>query len=139
MRFWDITLFLIIVNIFGVFFTGLLPSLGYSSYPILSVTSQDIQAKANEIESKYNTGISQSEISNVDPLSQALGLLYQAVQMVWNGILGSLKQYVFWLPYLMIIFGIPNEFAWGFEIMLVIIQTMGFAQLITGRSFSGVD
>lgn len=139
MRFWEITLFLIIINIFGAFFTGVLPSLGFSAFPILNVTTSEVQATALGIEAKYQTGINQEQISSADPLTQALGLLYQAVQMVWNGILGTIKQYVFWLPYLMILYGVPDGFAWGFEVVLVIIQTIGFAQLITGRSLLGVE
>lgn len=140
MRFWDITLFLIIINVFGAFLTapgGLIPSLGFTEGVLIDPTNAN--NIATEFENEYNTGLTQEEITNADPVTQALGLIYEAVKKVWDGILGAINQYIFWLPYLMTRFGVPPEFAYGFQVLLLSIQTIGFAQLITGRSIKAVE
>jgi len=137
MKFWDIALFLIIVNVFGSFFSNFAYSdLGYRGYYSLH---KDQTATLEEMENQTNSGITQEEVTGSDPISNALGLLYSAVVKTFTAVFNPLKSYVLWLPYMLMMFGIPSGFAFAMGSVFWFIQIIGIVQVITGRSFRGVE
>ena len=60
MKFWDITLFLIIVNIFGAFFYNLAYDVGYKGGYYIH---KDQTATLAEMQNKTNAGIATEEVS----------------------------------------------------------------------------
>ena len=136
MKFWDITLFLIIVNIFGAFFYNLAYDVGYrGGYYI----HKDQTATLAEMQNKTNAGIATEEVSGTDWLSNALGLMFSAIIKVFTGIFTPLQDYVLWLPFFLMTFGVPSTFAYGMGTIFWFIQLIGIAQVFTGRSFRGVE
>jgi len=136
MKFWDIALFLFIVNVFGIAFSALASDMGYSSFYLFhKETTETLQT----MESKVQTGISDEEITGDDPVTYALGIMYSVIKKAILAVFNPLKEYILWLPFLLINLGVPTSFAHGMGAIFWLIQIVGLVQIITGRSFAQVE
>ena len=136
MKFYDIALFLFIINIIGMWMVSFSQELGYSAYALFS---EPKASELQEMESKINQAVSTEEITGSDPVTYALGIMYEVIKKAILPIFDPLKPYIFWLPYLMINFGVPSALAYGVGSIYYLIMIIGLAQMITGRSFMGVE
>ena len=128
---------LIICNIFGAFFYNFaINDLGFRGAYLIH---KDQTATLQQIENSTNAGISQESVTTADPVTNALALMFSAIKDVFVGLFNPLKDYVLWLPYMLMSFGIPIEFALGMGGVFWFIQIIGIAQVITGRSFRGLE
>jgi len=93
-----------------------------------------------DLEEDIQTGISEEEVSGEDPVTYLTGLVYKMIRDTYLGLFGNITKYVYWLPYILItIFGIPTDMANAIGIIFNVIQIIGLIQIITGRSFKGVE
>lgn len=136
MKFYDIALFLMIVNVFAMYFVSLSESLGYTEYSIFSEPKEEA---LTEMESEVQEGITQEEITGDDPVTYALGLIYAVVRNAILSVINPLKKYVLWLPYLLMNYGVPGEFAYSMGVIYYFIMIVGLVQIVTGRGFSQVE
>lgn len=136
MKFWDLSLFLFIVNIFAWYFVGFSTSLGYSEY---SIFAEPKQSTLETMEEKVQRGISEEEVTGDDPVTYALGIMYSIIKKAITAVIDPLKPYALWLPYVLMNYGVPTGFAYGTGTVYYLIMIVGLAQIITGRSFQQVE
>lgn len=136
MKFWDISLFLFIVNVFAWFFVGFSTSLGYTEY---NVFHEPKQTELETMETKVYQGISDEEITGDDPVTYALGIMYSIIKKSILAVMNPLKEYILWFPYLLMNYEVPEAFALGMGAIYYLIMLVGLVQIITGRSFKQVE
>ena len=137
MKFYEITLFLFIINVFGSFFWSFSQAnLGFTGGVLIH---KDQTATVQEMENKTQMAINTEEVSGSDPVTFYLSLTYKAIMKIATSIFNPLKDFVLWLPMILILFEIPTTFAYGIGTVFWVVQIIGMAQFITGRSLIGAE
>lgn len=139
MKFWNIALFFIILNTFGGTLVTSLADAGVN-FPENVYFDALTQEQVQELESQVDFGVS-DELTEQDPLTEALGWFYQIVRNSVMAFFNPLKKYVLF-PAFMINLVIPDlnpAFGVGLSTIILLIQIAGVLQLVTGRSFKEVE
>ena len=133
MRWFEIALFLVILQTFGAIFINYAESMGIKTILKVEQPSQSEIQQAEQIKSETQI---EEQISATDPLSAALGWFYQQLSNLANAIFSAsfpLIKYVLWLPLYLQAIGVPPPFAWGVFSIYTIIEVIGFVQFVSGR------
>ncbi|RLE45198.1 hypothetical protein DRJ16_00030 [Candidatus Woesearchaeota archaeon] len=133
MRFYNIALFLFILQTFGALFIAYASDMGMEETLIVR---QPTQEEIQEIEQTRQTiqNTTSSTVTSENPLSAALGWFYQQITTGINSLFASsFMKYVIWIPLYLQAIGVPPAFAWGVFSVYTVIEFVGLIQLITGR------
>jgi len=137
MKFYEIALFLLIIQLFGGFLWSFAQSdLGFTGGVKFY---KDRTYQISEMQNKTKGALSTEEVSGEDPVSYVLGLSYKAVTKVVNAVMTPLEEYILWIPLLLVTFGVPENFALGIGAIVLFVEAIGLAQFILGRSLKEVE
>jgi len=137
MKFYDLLLIMIMLNIFGAALTnsGAFGQMGLSAeFLPTESTSDDVE----EMETGLNEAV-EGKISGDNPIEAIFGLISNIIVKSYKNVLGPFERYIFWPKIMMLEFGIPSQIAWGFTILFNFIQIVGLWQFVTGRSFKQIE
>lgn len=136
MKFWELTLIMVLFNVFGsaLFNAGLFSELGiYDKPPFKTSGETDI----NSLEQQVKESTS-DQITSTDPATSLFGFISDASVKIIN-FFDTVKNYIFWPAVVLQYFGIPNQIGAAFTIVFNLIQIIGIIQILTGKSFMGVE
>jgi hypothetical protein len=137
MKFYEIALFLLIIQLFGGFLWNFAQSdLGFTGgVKFYNDRTYDI----SQIQNQTKGALSTDEVSGEDPVSYVLGLSYKAVTKVVNAVMTPLEKYILWIPMMLVTFGVPESFALMVGAVTLFVEGIGLAQFILGRSLKEVE
>jgi hypothetical protein len=141
MKFWELTLFMILINVFGSALTnsGLFTAMGFTIDPYTLESMSGTQADIETFQGRMNNTIS-SEITGDDPTSKAFGSVSDSITTSFHTFFDTFSRYILWPAMIMqMVFHIPAVIGYAFTIMFNLIQAIGLFQFITGRSFKDYE
>ena len=135
MRFYYIALFLFIFNLVGGYFNTLRSEMGFTETLKTGATEGNLTSAEQGM---YNA-VSGSEISEEDTIAAALSGATATVVNALTSVFNPLKNFIFWLPAIMINLGVPTGFSYLIGVIFWLIQILGMAQLLLGKSIREVE
>lgn len=137
MRFYELTLIMILVNVFGAALTnsGAFSQMGLDAEIVsFHPTQTDIETMEQDLKESVA-----GDVSGDDATETIFGLVTKAIVQSFNKVFDPLRKYILWPALIMQAFGIPSEISFGFTIIFNIIQVIGLLQFVTGRSFKQIE
>ena len=143
MKFYELALFLFILNVFGMAFTsvGLYEEMGFSESFELGGEATTME-ELEQVEEGVRESMGEEVMTGDDPVTYTLGLMYSAVERVTTTIftpLGALTKYIFWPKIILLKFGVPAQIGNAVTLVFGLIQVIGIAQFLTGRGFKEME
>lgn len=136
MKFYYISMFLFIVNLVGGYFVTIASGMGFTEVAEFGEPSESQLAEA---EREMMEAVGESEITEEGVLAQILQGVTGIVSSIINKVFAPLMKFVNWLPVTLILLGTPTGFAYMLGIIFWMIQIIGIAQLLLGRSVKDVE
>jgi sorbitol-specific phosphotransferase system component IIBC len=141
MRVYDIAVFMFVLQTIGgaIIAGGFLQQMGF--YPDVLTIHTDIDPlvqQARDEQNRIANNITQAVSQSSDPLATAFGMFYSWMMSSISSLISAVNPiiyYVAWIPLIMQQAGIPGIIAWPFFAVYTALETIGFLQLISGRSF----
>ena len=136
MKFFHIAMVLFIFQLITAYLVTVLPSIGFSeTMSFHEPTQSELESGWADYKGDITSDTTVTEDSWVNDL---LGSPYEAVKQAITRIFTPFERYVNTLPFLMIIMGVPETFAWAISVPLYAIQVIGLLQFATGRSLKEI-
>jgi len=133
MRFYSIAIYLLIFQMVSFYVTSeLLPGMGITSGISFHDTTMTAEEIAN-METRYSTSLGETEITNQDPVSVFLASASRETLSAVSAVLNPMKQFVYTLPYMLIVLGVPEGFAYITGVAYWMIMLDGIVEFTTGR------
>ena len=134
MRFYQIALFLFIIQTFGGLLAAYAEEMGISAVIYAETPPKEAiqRIEATKTQIANITG----QVTSENPLSAALGWFYSQLNAIGNKLFSALfplVKYIAWLPFYLNSIGVPPAFSWGIFSVLILIEIIGFYEFITGR------
>jgi hypothetical protein len=132
MKFWDLALMMIIINVFGAALigSGLFTQMGMTETFEFGDTTQ---ADFLSIEQGAKSSIADS-ISSDDPTTEIFGRESISRAKSVSNFFDKLFAYIFWPAKLMQMFNVPSQIGMAFTTLFNGVQIIGIIQFITGRN-----
>lgn len=142
MKFYELTLIMLLVNAFGIALTssGLFTAMGMTG-AINFGDMSTVETRINTMENATMSGISDT-VSGTGIIETAYAWFSSFVQKLTGNIGGffnQMKAYILWPSMILQIFGVPSQIGHAFTAVFNIIQIVGLIQFISGRNFKGMD
>jgi len=138
MRFYPIALFLACMYVVVGLMANQMEGIGIYGIKVESVSNATTAAAAStQLEAVKNRVQTNSTATPTDILAGALGMFYQQVMnginTLFDKVASPIVGYLVWLPVYLAWIGVPSEFAWGLFGLVLVIEAIGFLEIVTGR------
>jgi hypothetical protein len=136
MKFWELTLIMIMFNAFGFALSssGFFSRLGFTeSLPYISTAEEDVN-NAEEVAREFaDTGV-----TSLDAVSMLFSIVSESSVKIIK-FFDTIKGYIFWPATLLSYFNVPWQIGSAVTVVFNMVQVVGIVQIITGKSFRGMD
>jgi hypothetical protein len=139
MRFYEIALFFIIMNLFGAIFTTIAPDLGFKEQ--IYWENEETQTKIGEFEKSAKELTGAQEISGEDWWTKTMGYFYNSIFGKARALINFFKNFAMFPSNFisMIIPNLPSQIKTGISALIIFIEGVGIIQFITGRSMREME
>ena len=135
MKFYTITMFLIIFQLVSAYILTVTPSLGFTAaisfHEVTETEMQDVQDRFEE------EVLAEGTVASEDIVTKLIGWGAGAVKNAASKVFEPFKRYVMSLPFMLTTIGVDDGLAWMISTPLFIIQFVAIVQFVTGRNIEG--
>lgn len=136
MKFYTITMFLIIFQLVSVYMLTVTPSLGFTAaISFHEPTEADLADAQRVFEENI---LAEETVASEDIVTKLIGFGSDAIKNAASNVFEPFKRYVLSLPFMLRMMGVEDGMAWLISTPLYIIQFIGIVQFVTGRDIEGL-